>query len=93
MTFQIFSQARSATGSRPSSNSMWSMKVSIGLPVRPLSCDALREEVAAFVAPAELGDETVPDVTLLVGARDAVGVRPAQDSFVGHAGQCSTLDL
>src|SRR4029079_19153015 len=49
--------------------------------------DALREDVAAFVAPAELGDEAVPDVTLFVGARGAVGVRPVQNGFVGLAGE------
>ncbi len=31
--------------------------------------DALGEDMAAFVAPAELGDETVPDVAFFVGAR------------------------
>ena len=49
--------------------------------------DALGEDVAAFVAPAELGDEAVPDVALFVGARGAVGVRPVQDGFVGLAGE------
>ena len=49
--------------------------------------DALREDVAAFVAPAELCDEAVPDVTLFVGARGAVGVRPVQDDFVRVAGE------
>src|SRR5439155_718184 len=42
---------------------------------------------ASFVAPAELGDEAVPDIALFVGARGAVGVRPAQDGFVGLAGE------
>src|SRR5438874_3690635 len=47
--------------------------------------DALRQDVAAFVAPPELGDETVPDVAFFVRARGAMGVRPIQDSFVGLA--------
>ena len=49
--------------------------------------DALREDVAAFIAPAELGDEAVPDVAFFVGARGAVSVRPVQDGFVGLAGE------
>ena len=55
--------------------------------------DALREDVAAFVAPAKLGDETVPDVAFFVGARSAVGVRPVQDGFVGLASERVALDL
>src|SRR5207245_6280916 len=49
--------------------------------------DALGEDVAAFVAPAELGDEAIPDVAFFVGARGAVGVGPVQDGFVGLAGE------
>src|SRR5213082_3735279 len=49
--------------------------------------DALRQDVAAFIAPAELGDEAIPDVTFFVGARGSVGVGPVQDSFVGLAGE------
>ena len=55
--------------------------------------DALGEEVAAFVAPAELGDEAVPDVTFFVVARSAVSVRPIQNGFVGPAGEHTALDL
>ena len=55
--------------------------------------DSLREDVAAFVAPAELGDESVPDVALFVGARVAVFVRPVQDGFVGLAGKRAAPDL
>ncbi len=36
------------------------------------------EDLAAFGAPAELGDETVLDVAFFVGARAAVGVRPGE---------------
>jgi len=43
--------------------------------------------VAAFIAPAELGDEAIPDVAFFVGARGAVSVGPIQDSFVGLAGE------
>ena len=49
--------------------------------------DSLREDVTAFIAPTELGDETVPDVAFFVGARGSVGVGPVQDSFVGLAGE------
>ena len=69
------------------------MRVSIGLPVEATLLDALREDVAAFVAPAELGDEAVPDVAFFVGARGAVGVRPVQDGFVGLAGERAGRDL
>jgi hypothetical protein len=55
--------------------------------------DALREDVAAFVAPAELGDEAVPDVAFFVGARRAVGVRPRQHGFIVLAGERAVLDL
>src|SRR5436190_19878832 len=48
---------------------------------------ALRQDVAAFIAPAELGDEAIPDVAFFVGARSAVGVDPVQDGFVGLAGE------
>ncbi len=44
--------------------------------------DALGEDVAAFVAPAELGDEAIPNMALFVGARGAVGVCPIQDDLV-----------
>ena len=49
--------------------------------------------MAAFVAPAELGDEAIPDVALFVGARGAVGVGPVQDGFVGLAGERALPDL
>src|SRR5438067_11582667 len=49
--------------------------------------DALRQDVAAFIAPAELGDEAIPDVAFFVGARGSVGVSPVQDGFVGLAGE------
>src|SRR5690349_19194655 len=49
--------------------------------------DTLREEVTAFVAPAELGHETVPHVTLLIAARRPVSVRPCEHGFVAVAGQ------
>ena len=55
--------------------------------------DALGEDVAAFVAPAELGDEAVPDVTFFVVARSAVSVRPSQNGVVGFAGEHTALDL
>src|SRR3984893_17198260 len=55
--------------------------------------DALGEDVAAFVAPAELSDEAVPDVTFFVGARSAVSVRPRQNGVVGFAGEHTALDL
>src|SRR5206468_6426232 len=48
---------------------------------------SLREDSASFVAPAELGDEAVPDIALFVGARGAVGVCPVQDGFVWLAGE------
>jgi hypothetical protein len=55
--------------------------------------DALGEDVAAFVAPPELGDEAVPDVAFFVGTRRAVGVRPGQHGFIALAGERATLDL
>ena len=55
--------------------------------------DALGKEVAAFVAPAECGDEAVPDVTFFVVARSAVSVRPSQNGVVGFAGEHTALDL
>ena len=55
--------------------------------------DALGEDVAAFVAPAELGDEAIPDVAFFVGARRAVGVRPRQNGVLGFAGEHTALDL
>jgi hypothetical protein len=55
--------------------------------------DALGEDVAAFIAPAELGDETVPDVTFFVVARSAVSVRPRQNGVVGFAGEGAAFDL
>jgi hypothetical protein len=55
--------------------------------------DALGEDVAAFVAPAELGDEAVPDVAFFVGARRAVSVRPRQHGFIGFAGERVAFDL
>ena len=55
--------------------------------------NALGEDVAAFVAPAELGDEAVPDVAFFVGARRAVGVRPRQHGFIVLAGECAAFDL
>ena len=55
--------------------------------------DALREDVATFVAPAQLGDEAVPDVAFFVGARRAVGVRPRQHSFIVLAGERAAFDL
>jgi hypothetical protein len=39
--------------------------------------NAFGEDVAAFVAPAELGDEAIPDMAFFVGARSAVDVSPA----------------
>ncbi len=47
--------------------------------------------MAAFVAPAELGDETVPDVAFFVGARGAVGVRPGQHGLIGLAARVRLL--
>ena len=55
--------------------------------------DSLGEDMAAFVAPAELSDEAVPDVTFFVGARSAVSVRPIQNGVVGFAGEHTGLDL
>ena len=55
--------------------------------------DTLGKDVAAFVAPAELGDEAVPDVAFFVGARNAVSVRPIQNGVVGFAGEHTGLDL
>ena len=55
--------------------------------------DALGKDVAAFVAPAKLGDEAIPDVAFFVGARRAVGVRPIQNGFVGLAGEHMALDF
>jgi len=55
--------------------------------------DALGENVAAFVAPAELGDKAIPDITFFVGARRAVGVRPIQNGFVGFAAEHTDLDF
>ena len=55
--------------------------------------NALGEDVAAFVAPAQLGDEAVPDVAFFVGARRAVGVRPRQHGFIVLAGERAALDL
>src|SRR5438270_11226983 len=55
--------------------------------------DALGEDVAAFVAPAELGDKAVPDVAFFVGPRRAVGVRPIQNGFVVLAGEHAARDL
>src|SRR5580765_80502 len=43
--------------------------------------------MAAFIAPAELGDEAIPDVAFFVGALGSVGVGPVQDGFVGLAGE------
>ncbi|MDP9111773.1 MAG: hypothetical protein M3M96_09095 [Candidatus Eremiobacteraeota bacterium] len=54
------------------------MRASIGLPIRPPSWMRPGEDLAAFGAPAELGDETVLDVAFFVGARAAVGVRPGE---------------
>ena len=36
--------------------------------------DALRQDMAAFIAPAELGDEAIPNVAFFVGALGSVGV-------------------
>jgi hypothetical protein len=55
--------------------------------------DTLANDMAAFVAPAELNDEAVPDVTFFVGARRAVGVRPRQHGFIVLAGERTALDL
>ena len=55
--------------------------------------DALGKHVAAFVAPAQLGDEAVPDVAFFVGARRAVGVRPRQYGFIVLTGERVTLDV
>src|SRR5689334_5449490 len=55
--------------------------------------DALAKDMAAFVAPAELNDEAVPDVAFFVGARRAVGVRPRQHGFIVLAGERAALDL
>jgi len=55
--------------------------------------DSLGKDVAAFVAPAELGDEAIPDVAFFVGARSPVGVGPIQNRFVGLAGEHTFLDL
>jgi hypothetical protein len=38
--------------------------------------DPLGEDMAAFIAPAQLGDEAIPDVAFLIGPWGAVGVRP-----------------
>jgi hypothetical protein len=40
-----------------------------------ISLNALREDVAAFAAPAELGDEANPDVAFFIRALGAVRVR------------------
>jgi hypothetical protein len=55
--------------------------------------DAFGKDVAAFVAPAELNDEAVPDVTFFVGARRAVGVGPRQHGFIVLAGERAAPDL
>ena len=55
--------------------------------------DSLGKDVAAFVAPAELGDEAIPDVAFFVAARSPVGVGPIQNGFVGLAGEHTFLDL
>ena len=55
--------------------------------------DALGEDVAAFVAPPELGDEAVPDVAFFIGARRAVSVCPRQHCFIGFAGEHVMFDL
>ena len=45
--------------------------------------DALRKNVAAFVAPAALGDEAVPDVALFVVARELT--RGVQADLIQHS--------
>ena len=55
--------------------------------------NALGEDLAAFVAPAQLGDEAVPDVAFFVGARGAVVVCPRQDRFIVLAFERATLEL
>jgi hypothetical protein len=47
--------------------------------------DALWQHARTFVAPAELQEETVPDVTFLVGARRAAGVDPSEDFLIAAA--------
>ena len=55
--------------------------------------NALGEDVAAFVAPAKLGDEAIPDVAFFVRARRAVGVRPRQHGFIVLARERAPLDF
>ena len=49
--------------------------------------DPLRQDGGALVAPAELEEETIPDVAVLVAARGAVRVGPGENLFVIGAGE------
>ncbi len=71
---------------------MWSIRVN-GFAGETAFPDALGEDLAAFVAPAELGVETIPDVAFFVGARSAAGMGPGQHRLIGLAGEDVALDL
>ena len=47
--------------------------------------DPLRQNMGALISPAELGDETVPHVTLFVSARCAMLMSPVDKFFIGTA--------
>jgi hypothetical protein len=55
--------------------------------------DALKQDVAAFVAPAELGDESGSRCGTLRPSRGAMRVRPFLNRLVGIAAHRTLADL